>query len=120
MNLDIAATGPAPPGPTTSAAIGSGGDHGAGAVAATAENAAADAAVTVDMIPSSPPPEVMDAVGIAFHASERLAASGLEMRFALDPSTGKVTVEVHDLQGNLQSTVPPSTALSVADGGTVD
>jgi hypothetical protein len=118
MNLDIAATVPAPPGPITTA--GPEPAEGAGAVPATPNDAAAEAAVTVDTLPASPPPEVMDAIGVAVHASERLAASGHEMRFQVDPPTGKVTVEVHDLQGNLQSTVPPSKALDVADGGTVD
>ena len=72
--------------------------------------------VTVDTIPASPPPEVHDAIGVANQAYHNLKADGSELRFKVDESTGKVTVEVHDTQGNLMFTVPASTVLDVASG----
>jgi flagellar protein FlaG len=117
MNLDITATAPASP---TTPAPGPVEGASTGAARVTSDDAASQAAVTVDTIPSTPPLEVMDAIAVAAQASERLAASGHELRFHLDPPTGKVTVELRDLQGNLLSTVAPSKALDVAAGGSLD
>jgi hypothetical protein len=75
--------------------------------------------VTVDTIPASPPPEVQDAMGVAAQAYDNLKASGSEMRFKVNESTGKLSVEVHDTHGNLLFTVPSSTVLDVASGGSL-
>jgi uncharacterized protein YlxW (UPF0749 family) len=72
--------------------------------------------VTVDTIPASPPPEVEDAIGVANQAYHNLQAQGSELRFKVNESTGKLTVEVHDTKGNLLFTVPASTVLDVASG----
>lgn len=72
--------------------------------------------VTVDTIPASPPQEVQDAMGVANQAYHNLQASGSELRFKVNEATGKVSVEVHDVHGNLLFTVPASTALDVASG----
>lgn len=72
--------------------------------------------VTVDTIPASPPPEVQDAIGVANHAYHNLKADGSELRFKINESTGKLSVEVHDVHGNLMFTVPSSTVLDVASG----
>ena len=72
--------------------------------------------VTVDTIPASPPPEVQDAMGVANQAYHNLQAQGSELRFKVNESTGKLSVEVHDTKGNLLFTVPGSTALDVASG----
>lgn len=72
--------------------------------------------VTVDTIPASPPPEVQDAIGVANQAYHNLQAQGSELRFKVNEATGKLTVEVHDVHGNLMFTVPASTALDVASG----
>jgi hypothetical protein len=72
--------------------------------------------VTVDTIPASPPPEVHDAIGVANQAYHNLQAEGTELRFKINEATGKLTVEVHDVHGNLMFTVPSSTALDVASG----
>jgi uncharacterized FlaG/YvyC family protein len=76
--------------------------------------------VTVDTIPSSPPPEVHEAMGVAAQAYDKLQAAGQEMRFKVDEPTGKLVVEVHDLHGNLLFQVPASKALDVASGGSLD
>lgn len=72
--------------------------------------------VTVDTIPASPPPEVENAIGVADQAYHNLKAEGSELRFKINEATGKLTVEVHDVHGNLMFTVPASTALDVASG----
>jgi hypothetical protein len=72
--------------------------------------------VTVDTIPASPPPEVHEAMGVAAQAYDNLKASGSELRFKINEATGKLTVEVRDVHGNLMFTVPASTVLDVASG----
>jgi hypothetical protein len=72
--------------------------------------------VTVDTIPASPPPEVHDAIAVANQAYHDLKATGSELRFKINEATGKLSVEVHDVHGNVMFTVPASTALEVASG----
>jgi hypothetical protein len=76
--------------------------------------------VTVDTIPSSPPPEVHEAMGVAAQAYDQLQADGRQMRFKVNEGTGKLVVEIHDLHGNLLFSVPASKALDVAGGGSLD
>ena len=85
------------------------------APAPTQASPAADT-VTVDTIPASPPPEVQNAIGVANQAYHNLKSEGSEMRFKINEATGKLTVEVHDVHGNLMFTVPASTVLDVASG----
>ena len=75
--------------------------------------------VTVDTIPASPPDEVHDAIGVANQAYQNLKASGSELRFKVNEETGKLSVEVHDVHGNLMFTVPASTVLDVASGASL-
>jgi flagellar protein FlaG len=72
-----------------------------------------------ETIPAAPPPEVHDAVAAAASAPTRLQEDGRAMSFRIDDATGKVIVEIHDLQGNVLFTVPPSKALDIASGGTL-
>jgi hypothetical protein len=85
---------------------------------APAPTQATDSAVTVavDTIPASPPPEVENAIGVANQAYHNLKAEGSELRFKVNEATGKLSVEVHDVHGNLLFTVPASTVLDVASG----
>jgi uncharacterized FlaG/YvyC family protein len=80
----------------------------------------ASESVTVDTIPSSPPPEVHEAMGVAAQAYDSLQDQGRQMRFKVNEDTGKLVVEVHDLHGNLLFQVPSSKALDVAGGGSLD
>ena len=86
----------------------------------TAPSNAAQDSVTVDTIPSSPPPEVHEAMGVAAQAYDKLQAQGQEMRFKVNQGTGKLVVEVHDLHGQLLFQVPASKALEIAGGGSLD
>ena len=81
---------------------------------------AAQDSVTVDTIPSSPPPEVHEAMGVAAQAYDKLEAEGRQMRFKVNEGTGKLVVEIHDLHGQLLFQVPSSKALEVASGGSLD
>jgi hypothetical protein len=67
-----------------------------------------------------PPDELLEEMGLAAEVYERLAARGRELRFRLDPPTGRVTVEVHDLDGKLLYTILPARALEIAGGEDVD
>jgi hypothetical protein len=89
---------------------------GRSAASTSAQDVHATDPVTVDTIPASPPPEVHEAMGVANQAYHDLQAKGSELRFKINESTGKLSVEVHDVHGNLMFTVPASTALDVASG----
>jgi hypothetical protein len=108
MSFDIGSVGGTPAPVTTQTARSSG--------PASAQAAHEADTVTVDTIPASPPPEVQDAMGVANQAYHNLQATGSELRFKVNEATGKLSVEVHDVHGNLLFTVPASTALSVASG----
>lgn len=71
-------------------------------------------------IPAVPPPEVLDAVGAAGAAYDRLRSGGRQLHFATDPVTGRLSIEVHDLDGNVLTTLPPSRVLDLAAGGSLD
>jgi flagellar protein FlaG len=71
-------------------------------------------------VPSSPPQEVLDAMDAASRAYQALRAQGRELRFAQDTETGRMTIEVRDLDGNLLRMIPPSKLLDIATGGILD
>lgn len=73
--------------------------------------------VAVISLPPSPPPEVLDEVAAARDRAAELAANNRELHFSTDESTGRVIVQVRDLQGNVIRTIPPSHALHVMSGG---
>jgi hypothetical protein len=108
MSFDIGSVGRTPAPAATHSARAS--------ASASAQASEAGDTVTVDTIPASPPPEVQDAIGVANQAYHNLQASGSELRFKVNEATGKLSVEVHDVHGNLLFTVPASTALDVASG----
>ncbi len=108
MSFDIGSVGRTPAPTSTQSARSS--------APASAQAGGASDTVTVDTIPASPPPEVQDAIGVANQAYHNLQATGNELRFKVNEATGKLSVEVHDVRGNLLFTVPASTALDVASG----
>ena len=70
-----------------------------------------------DMMPTSPPPEVLDAIGAAGRAYDRLTASGVQLRFRVDDRTGEVAVHICDMQGSVLGGVAPSQVLDLATSG---
>lgn len=73
--------------------------------------------VAVISLPPSPPPELLDEVAAARDRAAELAAGNRELHFSTDQETGRVIVQVRDLQGNVIRTIPPSHALHVMSGG---
>ena len=106
MSLNVAAVSAATPLPAV----------GRIASAPPAQDAGSDA-VIVDLSASGPPPEVHDAIAVAGKSYTQLAAADRHLRFDMDDRTGKVSIEVHDLRGNVLFTVPSSKALEIAAGG---
>jgi FlaG protein len=72
--------------------------------------------VAVLSLPGAPPPEVLDAVGAAAARAAELRAANRELHFHKDKESGRVIVEVRDLEGNVIRTIPPSKALDVMSG----
>jgi FlaG protein len=67
-------------------------------------------------IAALPPREVLDAVEVAAGRVDQLAMENRELHFEMDKETGRVIVEVRDLEGNVLRTIPPSKALDVMSG----
>jgi hypothetical protein len=72
--------------------------------------------VAVISLPPSPPEEVLDEVAAARDRAAELAANNRELHFSTDQDTGRVIVQVRDLEGNVIRTIPPSDALMVMSG----
>jgi flagellar protein FlaG len=73
-------------------------------------------AVTADVMPASPPHDVQAEVAQAHERAQQLAESNRELHFAKDPDTGRIIVQVRDLDGKVLRTIPPSHALAVMSG----
>ena len=73
--------------------------------------------VAVISLPPSPPSEVLDEVAAARDRAAELAANNRELHFSTDEESGRVIVQVRDLEGNVIRTIPPSHALQVMSGG---
>jgi hypothetical protein len=87
---------------------------------ATAETGAprpAPAVDAVDVIPASPPPEVLAEVDAAWERSSQLASANRELHFRRDEHTGRTIIEVRTLDGEVLRTIPPSRMLDVMAGG---
>jgi FlaG protein len=75
--------------------------------------------VAVISLPPSPPPELLDEVAAARDRAAELAANNRELHFSTDEETGRVIVQVRDLEGNVIRTIPPSHALQVVAGAPI-
>jgi hypothetical protein len=79
------------------------------------------AAVEVDVsIPSSPPSELYKEMAAASRRVDELAAEGRELHFSSEEDTGRIIVEVRDLEGNVIRTIPPSKMLEIMSGGKLE
>ena len=67
-------------------------------------------------LPAAPPAEVLDAVGAAADRAAELRSQNRELHFHMDETSGRVIVQVRDLDGNVIRTIPPSQALEVMSG----
>jgi FlaG protein len=99
-----------PAAPQRSAATG-----GAGFAAALAGASAQRDSVSIG-VPANPPPDVLREVQAAGRRAAELAAQHRELHFEKDAASGRVIVQVRDLDGNVLRTIPPSHALAVMSG----
>ena len=76
----------------------------------------ATAEVPRDRFPAGPPPQVLAEMRRAAKRYEELRAQERQLHFASDPSSGRVAVEVRDLDGNVVRTISPRQALAVISG----
>ena len=82
-------------------------------------SAALEAAFEVDLaevVPPGPPPELRAEVQFAAQRAAQLAADDRELHFTKDEETGRVIVQVRDLEGNVIRTIPAQHALDVLAG----
>ena len=77
------------------------------------------AAVTVDTLPASPPEHLFEEMAAAAEVADKLRAQARELHFETVGS-GRVVVEVRDLDGNVIRTIPPAGALDIAAGAPLD
>jgi hypothetical protein len=93
-----------------------------GAPAAACRGGFADAlageAARADTIPASPPQEVLDEILAAQRAIDDMHRRGRELHFNMD--SGKLRIEVRDLNGNVLKQIPGSRALEIAAGRAVE
>ncbi len=69
---------------------------------------------------SGPPPEVSAEVQAAARAADRLHQLGRQLRFERDTDSGRIVIEVRDLDGNVLRRVPPTEVFDFASGKAVE
>ncbi len=89
--------------------------RGARVSAAQEAPASSSPAASLDAIPSSPPPEVIEQMARAQHTYEALAAQGRSLHFGQD-SAGRTIVELRDHDGQLVRTLSLGEAVDLASG----
>jgi uncharacterized FlaG/YvyC family protein len=67
-------------------------------------------------IPAKPPVDVLAEIDRASARAEELARANRELHFEKDPTSGRIVVQVRDLEGNVLRTIPPSAALDMMSG----
>jgi hypothetical protein len=67
-------------------------------------------------VPPAPTEEVRRQVDRAAEIAAQLHESNRELHFSRDQETGRVVIQVRDLDGNVLKTIPPSRALDVMSG----
>jgi hypothetical protein len=67
-------------------------------------------------MPLAPPSEVMEAIANAARAYDHLQAGGHQLHFGIDPTTGRMSIQLQDLGGRELSSLKPSQVLAIASG----
>jgi hypothetical protein len=73
--------------------------------------------ISLETIPSSPPPEVLAQIALAAQTYDGLGARGYDLHFAHDPASGRTNIEVRDASGALLRTLSPTEAIDLAAEG---
>lgn len=81
-----------------------------------ARGAAPGSDTVVGDVPPAPPAQVRAQVDRAAEIAHQLAAANRELHFSKDEHTGRVVIQVRDLDGNVIRTIPPSHVLDVMSG----
>ena len=68
-------------------------------------------------VPPAPTPEARELVAKAADVVKHMHDNNRELHFSLDEDSGRVVIQVRDLDGKVLKTIPPSKALSVMAGG---
>lgn len=66
--------------------------------------------------PPAPTPEARELVAKAAEVVQKLHDNNRELHFETDHETGRVIIEVKDLDGNTLKTIPPKHALDFLTG----
>jgi uncharacterized FlaG/YvyC family protein len=82
----------------------------------TAKTAAQPRDSFVASVPATPPRDVKSQVDRAAEIAKDMNDRNRELHFSKDEKTGRVVIEVRDLDGNVLRTIPPSHALNVMAG----
>lgn len=90
---------------------------GAGAAHAATGAQPAQAPVSLDAIPSTPPASVLDQIEAADNVWKSLQAQGFEVRYSHDPQSRRTTATLHDSTGAAVRTLTPTEAVELAAGG---
>lgn len=73
--------------------------------------------VSLDTLPSAPPPEVVAQIQTAGENYETLRAQGYEVHYSYDEQARKTSVELRDSSGTVLKRLSPSEAVDLAMGG---
>lgn len=76
-----------------------------------------EAPVSLDALPSAPPPEVVAQIQTAGANYESLRAQGYDVRYSYDEQARKTTIRLVDGSGTVVKTLSPAEAVDLAMGG---
>ncbi len=76
-----------------------------------------EAPVSLDTLPSTPPPDVLAQIQTAGANYESLRAQGYEVHYSYDEQARKSTVQLLDSSGTVVKTLSPAEAVELAMGG---
>lgn len=86
--------------------------------AQTSPPSESEAPVSLDALPSAPPPDVVAQIQTAGANYENLRARGYEVHYSYDAQARKTTVQLLDASGTVVKTLSPAEAVELAMGGT--
>lgn len=76
-----------------------------------------EAPVSLDTLPSAPPPEVIGQIQTAGATYESLKAQGYEVHYSYDEQSRKTSVQLLDGSGTVVKTLSPAEAVDLSMGG---
>lgn len=68
-------------------------------------------------VPPAPTPEARELVAMAADVVEQMRKNNRELHFSHDEDSGRLVIQVRDLDGTVLKTIPPSQALNIMAGG---